>query len=453
MPPAASVRPFPFPLGRVPGPLGPRRRAGLGWFLADGILSQASDSLQGDYVVLFALAAGARVEHIGLLASVAGLCAMAAHLPGAALSSGRRRRKGLILLTGGVLARSTVPMLALLPFLTRDSAALITALILLRGLQAFAAGLAAPAWTSLVADLVLPALRGRYFAFRNTAIGLVALAASPLAGWLVKAAGGPSPGDFRGYQAAFALAFLLGMSATASFARIPEPPSRRRTRARAGLRGLAALMRRNPAFAWLSATACLWGFSMGIAGSFYNVYLVRAIGGTAADVGINAGLAAAASLLGQPLFGRMVDRRGSRSVFLLTGLLIPLLPLLWLFVRAPFHAYPVNAVSGFFWAGFNLAAFNLLLETSPADDRETAVAFYQTLVAASAVAGPLLGGALVGAIGFLWVFCLSGAGRMAAMALFIAGTRRIHDSPMRAAAIPGPSSSRSSGSTHRTEPR
>jgi len=402
--------------------LGPRRRKGLFWFLADGVASQASECFQGDYVVLFALAVGAGVDRIGLLASAVGLCSMAANLPGAALFSRMRRRKGLILLSGGGFSRVTILALAFLPALTGDPSALFWTLLALRGVQAFANGLISPGWTSLVADLVPPAVRGRYFAFRNIALGIVSLAFSPLAGWVVKTVGGPEGGNLRGYQVIFLAAFLLGMIGTASYSRIPEPPRRKRSGVRPGLRGLVPLLRRNPAFFWLCATSCLWGLSLGVAGSFYNVFLVRVIGGSAATIGVNVGLAALASLIGLPLFGRLTDRRGSRKVYVLTGLMVSFLPALWLFVREPFHTYPINAVSGFLWAGYNLASFNLLLEICPAEDRETAVACYQTLVSASGVAGPLLGGALIGPIGYLPVFCLSGAGRLVAMVVFLAST-------------------------------
>ena len=76
-----------------------------------------------------------------------------------------------------------------------------------------------------------------------------------------------------------------------------------------------------------------------------------------------------------------------------------MLPVLWAFVHVPEQAYLINAVSGFLWSGYNLAAYNLLLETVPAEDRESGVALHSTMVAAGAVAGPLLGGFLAGPSG------------------------------------------------------
>jgi MFS family permease len=86
--------------------------------------------------------------------------------------------------------------------------------------------------------------------------------------------------------------------------------------------------------------------------------------------------------------------------------------------------YLINVGSGFLWAGYNLASFNILLEMSPVEDRESAVGIYQSAVAASAVLGPLLGGYLIGVVGFKVVFVLSGVGRLAGMILFLAMARQ-----------------------------
>jgi MFS family permease len=89
----------------------------------------------------------------------------------------------------------------------------------------------------------------------------------------------------------------------------------------------------------------------------------------------------------------------------------------------------INTFSGFLWAGYNLANFNLLLQLTPDEQRPRAVALFQTAVFGSAVIGPILGGFLTDAVGFKFVFGLSSAGRFVGIALFILFTVR----PLRAA--------------------
>ncbi|MGD0727244.1 MAG: MFS transporter [Spirochaetia bacterium] len=420
----ALRRPLSSYIERACGPLGLRRLSGLKWFWLDGVFSQAQESFSGDYIPLFALAAGASAGSIGLLAAAASLLSIAGFLPGAIVGSRLRARKPFVLASGGIAGRLFLPLLALSPLLVPSGAGLVFLIIALNALRILAGSFANASWTSLVADLVPSANRGRYFANRNMAIGVAALAASPLAGLIIGTINGRSVHAFPGYQVSLLAAFALGMVSTVSFSRIPEPPARKPARLREKARGFLDLVRRNPPFAWLAASSLVWGVSLTMASPFFNVYLITALGGNAAAVGTAAGVFALAGLFGQAAFGRLTDRRGSRAILVLTGFLIPIFPLLWALARAPLHVYLINVGSGFLWAGYNLASFNILLEMSPAEDRESAVGLYQSAVAASAVLGPLLGGYLAGAVGFKVVFALSGVGRLAGTSLFLAMARQ-----------------------------
>jgi len=415
-------RPFEVWLGRIAGPLSPRRLAGLRWLFVDALFSQAAMSFCDDFVPLYALALGATPGRIGVLVSVATLFGMTAYLPGAAAAGRLRTRKPFVLVAGGGLARFAILALAFVPLAARRPDAALALVIVLRCVNSFMGSASIPAFTTVVADIVPAPARGRYFAGRNAAMGVVALAAGPLAG-AVAAAVNARAGDGRaGYQVLFAAAFALGVLGTLSFSRVPEPPVRRGPNRTGDFRRVPVLLARSPAFAWLAACAFLWSLAYSLANPFYNVYLIEGLGGTAANAGANAGIYAATALVGQLVFGALVDRRGSRRLFVIAGLLVPVLPVLWVFVHRPVQVLWINALSGILWSGYNLAAYNLLLETVPAEDRESGVAFYNTVVAAGAVVGPLLGGFLVPRIGYLAVFVLSGAGRLVATLLYAGGT-------------------------------
>jgi MFS family permease len=408
---------------RIAGPVTHRRLTGLRWLFIDALIGSASSSFYEEFVVLFALALGATPDRIGVLSGVANLFGVAAYLPGAYLLRFFRSRKPFVLATSAGLARLAILAMAFVPFLARGPGAAFALVLALRCVTVFMGSAGTPAATSINADLVPVEARGRFFAGRNAGMGIVALVAAPLAGLLANWLNGRQWNGFAGYQALFAIAFAFGALGWFTFSRIPEPPNRRGPRPPAGVRHLLGLLGRNRSFAWFVASALVWSLFYSLAGPFYNVYLIEGLGGTAVNVGANTGIYAAGALAGQLVFGALVDRRGNRPLFVLTGLLVPMLPVLWAFVRVPEQIYPINVASGFLWAGYNLAAFNLLLETSPSDDREAGVALHNTVVTAGAVAGPLLGGVLVGALGYVPVFLISGAGRLAATLLFVAFSR------------------------------
>jgi predicted MFS family arabinose efflux permease len=162
----------------------------------------------------------------------------------------------------------------------------------------------------------------------------------------------------------------------------------------------------------------VWNFSLNVAGPFFNVYVIQGLNGDAGSVGLLSVVSALSGLPGQRLFGILADRWGPRRVQLLTGLIIPLLPVAWVFVRSPWHVIPINIVAGFVWAGYTLASFNLLLTIVPEDQRPRYTALYQIVVLASLAAGAAVGGIVITGWGYAAVFVLSGAGRFIAALLF-----------------------------------
>ena len=103
---------------------------------------------------------------------------------------------------------------------------------------------------------------------------------------------------------------------------------------------------------------------------------------------------------------------------MVTGWLIPILPLVWAFVDTPWQIVAINLLGGFLWAGYSLASFNMLLNMAPEEQRPRASALYQIIVSISLAAGAALGGVLVSYWGFRSVFLISAVGRWIAAALF-----------------------------------
>ncbi|MCX6032033.1 MAG: MFS transporter [Chloroflexi bacterium] len=380
------------------------------WF--DGLVSNISDSFVSSYVNPLALALGATNAQIGLLSALANLGAALGLLPGARLDERFRSRKLLVVLTGGG-ARLLLIAMALAPLLLPPPTA-IYAFIGLIALRAFIGQLGYPAWSALVADLVPPAMRGRYFSSRNIALAVAALVFTPLAGRMADLIGLP-----QGYQVSFVIAGLVGFVATAIFARIPEPLRAAAPSGAAGGSISLASLRAHPRFLAFTAVAFIWNLSLAIAGPFFSVLLVRHLGASPTQIGLLAAINAATNIIGQRVWGRLNDRRGAAWVMRCTGLLIPCLPLLWALMPNAWLLLPVEAFSGLLWSGYSLANFNLMLGLAPQAQRARFIAFYQFAVFGAAFVGPLLGGLMVDAFPIRTVFVVSAAGRWLAAVLFL----------------------------------
>jgi MFS family permease len=397
----------------------------LRYFWIDGLFAATSENFYIGYIVLYALYFGANNEQIGWLSAIANLMGALAFFPGARLVEQWGKRKAIVVWGGGGIARAILILLALFPlFITRPSLA-VWLIIIFNGLRAFFANLSNPAWTALVADLVPSNMRGRYFGSRNMVMVVAALVIAPLSGRLIGLGNDWSQSLPLGYQLAFGLAFVFGMGATLSFYRLAEPVAAVKLKLSHHRGDLRRALRNSPAFVGLIVSAFFFNMSLQISAPFFNVYLVNVLGASVGVVGVLAAVNSLTALFGQRIWGRALDKRGDTYVQLITGFLVPVLPLAWMFYTAPWQVSFTNGLGGFVWAGYNLANFNLLLRLTPDDQRPRAVALYQTAVFTSAVLGPLLGGYLADAVSYKFIFGLSGAGRFLGMVMFWLLTVRV----------------------------
>jgi MFS family permease len=402
------------------GELDPGTQRNLRWFFFDGLFFSISDAIVLTYLTLYLLALGATSAQIGFMASLGSLSAMLLLIPGAMLAERMGKRKWIVVLAGGGISRISLLLLAVTPFLFDAPFAVYFAV----GLKILADGmsnLGIPAWTSLSADIVPLRWRGRYFGARNMAMGAANVSTILLIGFLLT-----RMDSLEGYQMVLALAFLIGLGATYSYARIEEPARAKVERPRLSYRPteLLRVFKADKIFLAFCLHALLWNASLAVAGPFFNVHLVQNMNATAVMVGIVTMVSSLTSLPGMRLFGQLSDRIGPRRVQLMTGLLIPLLPVAWIFITAPWQAMVVNVFGGFLWAGYNLASFNNLLLLIPADQRERYTALYQIVVMAASAAGAALGGVIATQWGFSANFALSSAGRGLAILIFVLFVRR-----------------------------
>jgi MFS family permease len=388
----------------------------LKWYAADGFFASACDNILITYLTLYLLALGANSGQIGALSSLSSLMAAVTLLPAALLVEKIGRRKQIVLF-GGALARLAIALLAALPLFLGGSGIILTAmgLSLLRDLGGY---LLFPAWVSMNADVVPMEGRGRYFAARNFAVGVAGMIVTLFAGELITRAAVPA-----GYQIAILAAFVLGSASIFSYAHIQDAhPAPAASTQKGSLRSsFGAALRElslQRGFLALAGTAALWNFFLNIPGPFFNVYLVQNLSASATMVGVTAIASTVSGLVAQRKLGELADRWGARKLQLVTGLLIPSLPLAWMLVRQPWHVILINLLGGAMWAGYSLASFNFLLEVMPEGSRERYSAIYQVVVMLALSAGAAVGGLVVTRWGFLWIFGISGIGRLFAALLF-----------------------------------
>jgi MFS family permease len=394
-------------------------RRNLIWFWFDGLFASAGDNIVGTYLVVYLLTLGATQGQIGLMSSLSSLSAALMLLPGALLVERMGKRRPLVLLGGG-WSRMALLCIALVPLFLQGNL-LVYFAIGLAVSRDMMGNLSFPAWMSLTADVVPMEGRGRYFASRNFIMAITGMLTVYLIGILITRVAAPT-----GYQIAIGIAFMVGMLSVFSFAhlgdhpRIPGPLATPRVKTPgASFFAQAKEIFSHRDFAQFAAVSALWNFSLNIAGPFFTIHLVKNLHADAAMVGLTAIASSVSSMLLQRRLGRLNDHWGARKLTMISGLLIPLVPLAWVFATAAWQIIPTNLLSGALWGAYSLASFNYLLQITPAELRARYSAIYQIIVTVSLAAGAALGSLVVTQFGYPAVFLGSSVGRLLAALLFV----------------------------------
>jgi MFS family permease len=387
-------------------------RDGMRLFWWYGMFLSISSAFVDSFITLYVLSLGATRVQVGLLASLASFFGMLMPIPGAQWATHWGKRKPVVVISYGLRYVALFGALLVPQFGAGPMVVLIV--IGLFALRAAFLHLGNSPWTSFAGDIVPAERRGRYFSSRKTVMALASLIFVPLAGQFIGLF--PEP---LGYRISFAVAVVWGLFSLVLFARIPERQESAPEPEHKLNLAFWTILKQDTTFWRFTLIAMIFHFAWHMSTPYFGVYEVEILGATARIIGWLSMASSFMRMVGQQVWGRATDRRGSAWAFSLCLLFIPILPFIWLPLTAPWQLIFVVVPSGFLWAGYEIANFNLLLELADKERQTEAIASYHTLLAMANILGPLVGGQLVQTFGYRWTFAVSGAGRMVAALLFV----------------------------------
>jgi MFS family permease len=387
------------------------------------------------YLSAFALFLKASTPQIGLLASLPPLLGSLAQIVSAWLGRLAGRRKPIILAGAGLQALGWLPI-TLLPLLFPSAAVplLITSVVVYH----CGAHLAAPQWASLMGDLVPIKRRGRFFARRTSIVSLVTFV-SLAAGGLVLHGTTAAGNTLAGFMALFGVAMLARVVSTYHLARMQDPVGQVAA-LRLPVRESWWRKLRKSNFARFALFYALMQFSVAIASPFFAVYMLRDLQFSYAQFMANTGISVLAQFLTLTQWGRISDAFGNRRILSVTGLMLPLMPLLWLVSPNFWYLLLVQILSGLSWAGFTLGAGNFLYDLVARENRATYLAVHNVLASTGIFCGALLGGYLglvlparidIAGMSLAWlspllgVFAISAVSRTVVLAVLLPRIREV----------------------------
>lgn len=391
------------------------------------------------YFSAFAVFLKASTAQVALLSSLPPLLGSFMQLFSAWWGHRRGIRKPLILAGVYLQAAAWLPLM-LLPLLFPAYA---VPLLIASVIVYHAAGhLATPQWSSMMGDLVPEQTRGRFFALRTRVASVMSFIALIAGGVILHVFDGNAL-TIAGYLTIFTIAAVARLVSAHHLRRMYDPP---RTGALFDLPAPRDLFRRarHSAFARFSLFYAFMQFSVAIASPFFTVYMLRDLHFTYLMFMANTAASVLAQFLTLTMWGRISDLFGNRLILAATGLIIPLLPALWLFSTDYWYLLAVQAFGGLIWAGFSLSAGNFIYDLVPSPKRATYVAYHNVLMGVGVFLGALLGGYLgmilpdqltLGGETYRWgsvllgVFLISSLARLIVALTFIPQLREVREVP------------------------
>lgn len=360
--------------------------------LRDGACQAITQGSGEQYLSAFALLLHVSSFQLSLLSALPQLIGTGAQIASVKLLRWFPDRKALIHAGTIGQALAWIPIL-LLPLLFPDAGPwlLIVGTVIYFACSQFTM----PTWNSFIADQLDQHERGVYFARRAKIMASLSFVALCVAGGLLSLWQG-HPHAWIGFAMIFAAAGSARFFSATALAPVQDIHHSSHHEAQPGFRRFLATTSRN--FRRFLLFSGLMHAAVLIAGPFFVVYMLRDLHWSY----LGYGTWLAAGILGQLVtlgaWGQFGDRFGNKALLAVTGLMVPFLPMLYLFSTNPGFLLVVNFLGGVTWGGLALGLQNYVFDAVRPEDRAKAVATYSTINAVGWSLGAFLGSWLVEAL-------------------------------------------------------
>ncbi|OGS45466.1 MAG: hypothetical protein A2539_05015 [Elusimicrobia bacterium RIFOXYD2_FULL_34_15] len=376
----------------------------------DGIFASLMLGFSTNYITPFAMLLGANNFYVGLLNSIPQIFGSAIQLKSTEIVNTIKSRVKAITLTV-FLQASTLIMACLIFLLPKELH--VGIFIFLIVLNAVFGSMAAPAWLSLISDTADKNKYGEYFAWRGKVFGFIVLISNFVAGFLLFII----PNKIIGFVILFLLAGVCRIISGIFLGKMDDIPVEKSGKADFSyFQFIKRISESN--FTKFVLFVSLMNFATYLSAPFFAVYMLNDLKFKYSTYTIIKSASALSALISLPFWGRLADKYGNVKVIKSSALLLPLVPILWIFSKNPVYLIIVDSFGGYAWAGFNLAVVNFIFDSSSCEVRTRCASYFNFTNGTCIFLGAIIGGylathmpALIFSSILLTLFFVSGAAR------------------------------------------
>jgi len=371
----------------------------LKYSVYDGAAFAVMDGLTNSFITPFAIALKASVSMIAALTYVPQLIGAFVQLFSTKIVEIVRDRKKILVLSSFIHAVLWLPLL-LIPYLTPNQKYL---LIVYVTVQTLFSQLINPVWNSLIGDLVPKYERGRFFGVRNRVVGVTSFIAALAAGLVLYYFSPRNP--FLGFTILFSIAFVARLLSALFKGMMYNPTDDFSHEEKFSLVDFVKRMDKTN-YGHFVIYIVVFKLAVNIAAPFFAVYMLKDLGFTYLQYTIVTAGELIASFATMGIWGKIIDKKGTKFVLYVGGMLTPLIPLFWLFSHNFYYLILVEMFSGIAWAGFNLSSSNFIFDAVKPENRIRCISYYKFFEGIAVCIGALLGGFLIEVVP-AWIFISS----------------------------------------------
>lgn len=390
-----------------------------------GIVNSISLNLASPFIGIFAIKLGASNFQVALLSSGPALISLLSMIPGARYLDKQSDQKK-ILSRLIFFHRLFYLLIAFIPFFTEDKrASLLVALVALMNMPGsiFNVG-----WQAYISRVIPVSRRAEAIAMRNKFINLSGTITVLLTGILIDAMAFPI-----GYQIVFAASFAMALLELWLFNKLDETviekveivePSiqEKKDQSKGVLRSLideVGQVFEHKEFVRFVVASLIFHFAWQVPWPLFTLYQVKELGANNTWVSILSFSNTIGSIVGYSFWPRILTKHGNLKTLFASSLWIFIVPTVYAFANSLVTIGISNFVTGAIFAGVNLTLFSTLLDVTPSENKATYIAYYTTVINASAIVAPMVGVGLRDRFGFFWAFIICAIMRIVGSLMFL----------------------------------
>ncbi|MEM4267677.1 MAG: MFS transporter [Candidatus Woesearchaeota archaeon] len=337
-----------------------------------------------------------------------------------------KSRRNIIIAANILQAIVWIPI-ALVPFIAANN------VYLLLGLVTFSVVISQfiqPVWNSLIGEIVPEHRRGKFFGTRNLVVGASTFSATLIAGLVLNHYSSFHP--LIGFSIIFGIAILARLISAYFKMKLADLPFSPKNEKNPSLLQFLSKMQRDNYGIFVFYVGLL-KFSVYLAAPFFAIYMLKVLNFTYWQFTLITCASVVSSFIFMVIWGGYLDKHGSRKTLFITGSLVFLIPLLWVFALFTTSGktlfaflFFIEMFSGIIWAGFDLGAANFIFDAVDNENRIRYISYYNLLVGIAVFAGTSVGSLFVdkmdgvfGLSGIILVFILSGFLRVLVSLVFL----------------------------------